>query len=398
MRGLAVPSVDAFATPLGDVPIDDAGRAAPARTRAGRHLRRAARRRALARSAAAVPAGRARRLRPAADRRRPVAAPDQVARVLDAVVGRAGHADRGQLRPEPLPHLGARRGSSTTQTTRAIVERRSDLPDEQACGACGINGLMQVARRRGLPVELLDQRNSGDTAGDRSRVVGYGSYAALSRLEPARALRLLRTAADAIEAQLGLRRGRAARRRASCRRALAQPRASFVTLTIEGELRGCCGTLEPARPLLLDVWRNAQASAFRDPRFPPLTAREWRRSSLEVSVLTPCERIVVAHGAAAAARARARPRRPGARVARQCARRSCRRSGSSSRTPQDFLRHLKHKAGWAAEFWAADVRGLALRDRDHGRRRPGRPGLGCPHRLSESAARGPARKRIADSG
>ena len=63
------------------------------------------------------------------------------------------------------------------ETTRSIVERRSDLTGEQACGACGINGLMQVARRRGLTVEVLDQRNSGDTAGDRSRVVGYGSYA-----------------------------------------------------------------------------------------------------------------------------------------------------------------------------------------------------------------------------
>ena len=63
------------------------------------------------------------------------------------------------------------------QSTQAILERRSDLPDEQACGARAINGLMQVARRRDLAVELLDQRNSGDTAGDRSRVVGYGSYA-----------------------------------------------------------------------------------------------------------------------------------------------------------------------------------------------------------------------------
>jgi hypothetical protein len=62
-------------------------------------------------------------------------------------------------------------------TTQSILERRSDVSDEQACGARGINGLMQVARHRGLAVELVDQRNSGDTAGDRARVVGYGSYA-----------------------------------------------------------------------------------------------------------------------------------------------------------------------------------------------------------------------------
>ena len=63
------------------------------------------------------------------------------------------------------------------QTRTTILARRSDLSDEQACGSCGINGLLEVARHKDLAVELLDQRNSGDTAGDRSRVVGYGSYA-----------------------------------------------------------------------------------------------------------------------------------------------------------------------------------------------------------------------------
>ena len=46
---------------------------------------------------------------------------------------------------------------------------------EQACGAIGINGMIEVARRRGLAPRLLDLRNSGDTAGDRSRVVGYAA-------------------------------------------------------------------------------------------------------------------------------------------------------------------------------------------------------------------------------
>ena len=62
-------------------------------------------------------------------------------------------------------------------TTQAILARRSELSDEQACGARIINGLLEVARHRGMKVKLLDQRNSGDTAGDRSRVVGYASYA-----------------------------------------------------------------------------------------------------------------------------------------------------------------------------------------------------------------------------
>ena len=48
---------------------------------------------------------------------------------------------------------------------------------EEACGAAPINGLLRAARQRGLEVELVDLRNSGDTAGDRDRVVGYASFA-----------------------------------------------------------------------------------------------------------------------------------------------------------------------------------------------------------------------------
>jgi hypothetical protein len=46
-----------------------------------------------------------------------------------------------------------------------------------ACGAAPINGLLEVARRRGLSAELVDLRNSGDTAGSRDRVVGYAAFA-----------------------------------------------------------------------------------------------------------------------------------------------------------------------------------------------------------------------------
>jgi AmmeMemoRadiSam system protein B len=63
------------------------------------------------------------------------------------------------------------------QTSRLILARCSDLTDAQACGAGGINGLMECARHKGLAVEQLERRTSGDTAGDNSRVVGYGSFA-----------------------------------------------------------------------------------------------------------------------------------------------------------------------------------------------------------------------------
>jgi len=61
-------------------------------------------------------------------------------------------------------------------TTRDIVARSVNLTGEQACGAFAINGLMRVANDFDLQVRALDVRNSGDTAGDRSRVVGYGAY------------------------------------------------------------------------------------------------------------------------------------------------------------------------------------------------------------------------------
>lgn len=61
-------------------------------------------------------------------------------------------------------------------TANALVARADDLKDQQACGCRVLNGLMRIARRRGLSVERLDLRNSGDTSGDLSRVVGYGAF------------------------------------------------------------------------------------------------------------------------------------------------------------------------------------------------------------------------------
>ncbi|MCS7179144.1 MAG: AmmeMemoRadiSam system protein A [Anaerolineae bacterium] len=68
---------------------------------------------------------------------------------------------------------------------------------------------------------------------------------------------------------------------------LRRPGASFVTLTQQGELRGCIGSIEPRRPLVLDVQENAVAAAFHDPRFPPLAHWELERTHIEISVLTP---------------------------------------------------------------------------------------------------------------
>lgn len=174
-----------------------------------------------------------------------------------------------------------------------------------------------------------------------------------TKLDPTTQQAVLGTAATAIDAGLG----RSIASPPDARRLpppLADPRASFVTLTLERSLRGCCGTLEPARPLLLDVWHNAQASAFHDPRFPPLTLAEWRNLELEVSVLTPCERVVVASeqelllGLV--------PGRDGLVLAWRGMRATfLPKVWEQVTDAEDFLRRLKQKAGWAADFWAADL-------------------------------------------
>jgi AmmeMemoRadiSam system protein B len=63
-----------------------------------------------------------------------------------------------------------------TATAQVILAGREDLESQQACGCTGINGLAHAMSNRGLRAELLDLRNSGDTAGDKQRVVGYGAF------------------------------------------------------------------------------------------------------------------------------------------------------------------------------------------------------------------------------
>jgi AmmeMemoRadiSam system protein B len=74
-----------------------------------------------------------------------------------------------------LPYEAARRVDS--ETVEHILALHPDLDHEQACGATPVNGLLTCAGRHALQAELLDLRNSGDTAGDRARVVGYAAVA-----------------------------------------------------------------------------------------------------------------------------------------------------------------------------------------------------------------------------
>lgn len=72
---------------------------------------------------------------------------------------------------------------------------------------------------------------------------------------------------------------------------LAKPCGAFVTLHKDGALRGCIGSLIGEKPLYITVQEMALEAAFRDPRFPPLTKEELPSIEIEISVLSPLQRI-----------------------------------------------------------------------------------------------------------
>ena len=104
------------------------------------------------------------------------AEPAEVAAVLEALWG--GPETLIVVSSDLSHYLTYQRAQSTDRKTcEAILALRTDIDHEQACGATPVSGLALAAQRKGLRPELIDLRNSGDTAGDKSRVVGYASFA-----------------------------------------------------------------------------------------------------------------------------------------------------------------------------------------------------------------------------
>lgn len=136
---------------------------------------------------------------------------------------------------------------------------------------------------------------------------------------------------------------------------LQAPGASFVTLTQQGRLRGCIGTLEPHRPLRVDVEANAVAAALRDPRFARLETWEFKETDIEVSLLSAREAL--AFGSEAEALAQLQPGVDG--VVFEFGRwRSTFLPQVWAQLPDaaGFMAQLKQKAGLPPDFWSAQVR------------------------------------------
>ena len=364
VRGLAVPSARAFETPLGRITLDAAAMAALASLPQVVCSDEA---HALEHSLEVQLPFLQRALAPASFTLVPLAvgraSAAQVQQALELVWG--GDETLVVVSTDLSHYLSYDEARVADRATvDAILRLDPEIDHEQACGATPLAGALLAARAHGLVPRLLDLRNSGDTAGDRSRVVGYGAVAFDLPQAGARkggqddaahdatlGAALLGRAHNAIARELGLAPSAAE----PTHPALDAPGATFVTLHRRSELRGCVGTLSAERPLADDVRMHALAAAFRDPRFEPLEVHEFAELEIEVSLIEPARPLRVADEAEVH-----RALRPGIDgvILEWRGRRATFLPQVWAQLPQprEFLAALKTKAGLPRDFWAHDLR------------------------------------------
>ncbi len=156
----------------------------------------------------------------------------------------------------------------------------------EMCGAVPVTVGMMLARLRGDTVaQVLQYANSGDTAGDKAKVVGYGAvlFYKPSELNSRQGKYLLHLARNAIENHV--RYGTTSEMDIADPR-LQQVQGAFVTINKNKQLRGCIGNIIGQKPLIETVRSMAVAAASEDPRFPPVKAEELGEIEVEVSVLS----------------------------------------------------------------------------------------------------------------
>ncbi|HNU12542.1 MAG TPA: AmmeMemoRadiSam system protein B [Rubrivivax sp.] len=389
--GIALPSVAAFETPLGAVPIDAAGRAAIA----GLPQVRVSDRVHAEEHALEVQLPFLQTVLGSGWALLPLAVGDASPAQVDELLERVWGGDETLVLVSSdlshyLPHAEA--AAKDRRTAERILAFADDLRGDEACGCRALNGALRTARRHGLQPRLLDLRNSGDTAGPRDRVVGYGAIAFVPQPARSRDRDEDETCAGAgdgaedgaVPADPALGRSLLGHARASIAAALGLPAAvppdhprllapgaSFVTLRDARQgLRGCIGRLLAERPLGQDVRANARAAALEDPRFAPLRPREWEGLQLEVSVLGPLVPLPSAARLDEAA-AQLQPGVDGVLIEHRGRRGTfLPQVWSTLPAAGDFLAALLQKAGLAREGWSAEIqwwryRVTAFEEGDH---------------------------------
>lgn len=180
----------------------------------------------------------------------------------------------------------------------ACISRKTEM-----CGFVPVTTALMYAQMRSIKhVEILKHANSGDTAGDKSRVVGYSSIIfydnllgqatdpvdEVGALSPSEKKELLTIARNTMETFV--KTGKAPDVATKDPR-LNEVQGAFVTIRKHGALRGCIGNIIGQEPLYETVRDMAVSAASQDPRFPPLTAAELKDVDVEVSVLSKPHRV-----------------------------------------------------------------------------------------------------------
>ncbi len=195
-------------------------------------------------------------------------------------------------------------------TADMVANNQAELENHMSCGADGINAALLIAKEAALRPEMLELLNSGDTSGDKQRVVGYGAWSFGEGEKPASKPKLspleretenLKLFAAAYKDQLrrivsrslaeAVRHKHYSPARKDYGNELFDKGASFVTLKQNGELRGCVGTVVPHVAVAHDLAENAYRAAMEDGRFSPLTEEELSRTRFSISLLTGFERV-----------------------------------------------------------------------------------------------------------
>ena len=186
------------------------------------------------------------------------------------------------------------------------MSRNFGLRVWEACGGGPIVAAMIATEQLGgTKAQVLKYANSGDTTGDRSRVVGYGAIALLKQPSQAstgeKVFALTRREKDALleiarkSVETAVREHKLYEHSPAGLEALSEDRGAFVTLTIHGRLRGCIGYVSPIKPLYVAVRDAAAQAALNDRRFPPVTPAELGDLDYEVSVLSGMRRVLDIH-------------------------------------------------------------------------------------------------------
>ena len=197
--------------------------------------------------------------------------------------------ENGFIISSDLSHfLDDNKAKELDYTTARMIETGDirNFQYEMACGAIGVTGLVEFANLNKYSMLRIDMTNSGEVTGDKSRVVGYGTWF----LYEGDKNEFIKTYHSDFVIGLCKTVIKSAFNREPVTllypQVFDEPGACFVTLEQDGQLRGCIGSLLAHRSLANDLVENAKNAAFNDPRFRPVDAIEAERIKVNVSLLS----------------------------------------------------------------------------------------------------------------